>query len=447
MRWCAASATICPARVTKNGLTVTSIASAGSRSSLANCASISSAVPASRTSNFCPSVAVASRASGSWNVRLGSNSPAIVAALGTMSRRRPRRFPDSSVANVLTPVTLPPGRFMLATRPERIESAPERKTIGIGEARICRNCSSVEATMMKTITLTLCCVRSEPPDFHISPISYCLVGTPKGRLTKLEKAQLPWQAVREGVNVKLLPKDAELYVLAKSDARILKERGIRRRKLRWLLAQLKEISKMELQRDDLLMKLGAARAKAPAAWRLVAVEVAPEGATFSYALNRKKLRKVWRREGRYLLRTNLSGRDPAELWQFYIQLVEVEAAFKNLKDDLQLRPIYQQLIDRIEAHIFVSFLAYCLHVTLRARLRPLASGLTPRAVLDKFAAIQMLDVHFPTSDGRSLILSRYTELNADQKLLVKQLNLDLPVQPRPRITAGGQVVQAAAPAL
>ena len=96
--------------------------------------------------------------------------------------------------------------------------------------------------------------------------------------------------MREGVDVKLLPKDAELYVLAKSDARILKERGIRRRKLRWLLARLKEISKMELQRDDLLMKLGAARAKAPAAWRLVDVEVAPEGATFSYALNRKKLR-------------------------------------------------------------------------------------------------------------------------------------------------------------
>src|SRR5262252_9370907 len=144
---------------------------------------------------------------------------------------------------------------------------------------------------------------------------------------------------------------------------------------------------------------------------------------------------------------DLSGRDPAELWQFYIQLVEVEAAFKNLKDDLQLRPIYHQKIGRIEAHIFVAFLAYCLHVTLRARLRPLASGLTPRAVLDKFAAIQMLDVHFPTTDGRTLILSRYTELNADQKLLVKQLDLDLPVQPRPRITAGGQRVQAAAPAL
>jgi transposase len=268
------------------------------------------------------------------------------------------------------------------------------------------------------------------------PISY-LVGTPKGRLSKLEKALLglPWQAVRQGVDVKLLPQEQELYVLAQSHARIHKERAMRRRKLKWLWARLKQITAMELTREELLMKLGAARSKARAAWRLIDVEVAPDDATFSFALNRDKLRQTRRREGRYLLRTNLCAREPAHLWQFYIQLVEVEAAFKNLKDDLQLRPIYHQLEHRIEAHIFVAFLAYCLHVTLRAQLKPLAPGLTPRAVLDKLAAIQMLDVHFPTTDGRTLILSRYTELNADQKLLVKQLKLDLPSQPPPRITA------------
>jgi transposase len=171
------------------------------------------------------------------------------------------------------------------------------------------------------------------------------------------------------------------------------------------------------------------------------LEVAPKDATFSFALNRDKLRQTRRREGRYLLRTNLCDRDPAHLWQFYIQLVEVEAAFKNLKDDLQLRPIYHQLEHRIEAHIFVAFLAYCLHVTMRAKLKPLAPGLTPRAVLDKLTAIQMLDVHFPTTDGRTLILSRYTELNAEQKLLVNQLKLDLPPQPPPRITAQGTLAR------
>jgi transposase len=283
------------------------------------------------------------------------------------------------------------------------------------------------------------------------PISY-LVGTPKGRLSKLEKALLglPWQAVRQGVEVKLLPhpstsaQDQELYVLAQSHARIHKERAMRRRKLKWLWARLKQIAAMELTREELLMKLGAARAKARAAWRLIDVAVAPDNATFSFALNRDKLRQTRRREGRYLLRTNLCAREPAHLWQFYIQLVEVEAAFKNLKDDLQLRPIYHQLEHRIEAHIFVAFLAYCLHVTLRAQLKPLAPGLTPRAVLDKLAAIQMLDVHFPTTDGRTLILSRYTELNTEQKLLVKQLKLDLPSQPPPRITApAGKPARAA----
>jgi transposase len=280
------------------------------------------------------------------------------------------------------------------------------------------------------------------------PICY-LVGTPKGRLTKLEKAllKLPWQSVRQGVEVKLLPQEAELYVLAQSRARIDKERAMRRRKLKWLWSRLKELSAMDLTREELLMKLGAARAKARAAWRLVDVEVDPQNATFSYRLNRKKLRNVRRREGRYLLRTNLCGRAPAQLWQFYIQLVEVEAAFKNLKGDLQLRPIYHSLIERVEAHIFVAFLAYCLHVTLRARLKPLASGLTPRAVLDKFSAIQMLDVHFPTTDGRTLMLNRYTELNADQKLLVRQLGLDLPPQPPPRITAASEIARTPAPAL
>jgi transposase len=271
------------------------------------------------------------------------------------------------------------------------------------------------------------------------PVSY-LVGTPKGRLSKLEKAllKLPWQAVREGVDVKLLRQDAdqEMYVLAQSHARINKERAMRRRKLKWLWARLKQIAAMEnLSREELLMKLGAARAKARAAWRLIDVVVAEKDATFTFALNRDKLRKTRRREGRYLLRTNLCDEDPAKLWKFYIQLVEIEAAFKNLKDDLQLRPLYHQLEHRIEAHIFVAFIAYCLHVTLRAKLKPLAPGLTPRAVLDKLAAIQMLDVHFPTTDGRKLILSRYTELNADQKLLVKRLKLDLPSQPPPRITA------------
>jgi transposase len=278
------------------------------------------------------------------------------------------------------------------------------------------------------------------------PPVYYLVGTPKGRLSQLEQELLglPFTLVRSGVEVKLLAHDQELYVLAKSHHRIDKERSMRRRQLRALIERLKELHEMKFKSTQtLLLKLGAVKGKYPAAWRLIDIAL-PESktrranVTFSFRLNRQKLREVRRREGRYLLRTNLSGREPAQLWQFYIQLVEIEAAFKNLKDDLQLRPIYHQLQHRIEAHIFVAFIAYCLHVTLRARLRPVAGGLTPRAVLDKFAAIQMLDVKFPTTDGRTLILSRYTEPDTDQKLLLEQLKLTLPPQPPPRITATTQ---------
>jgi len=275
-----------------------------------------------------------------------------------------------------------------------------------------------------------------------APPVYYLVGTPKGRLTQLEQKvlSLPWQAVRPGIKVKLLAQEQELYVLAESHDRINKERAMRRRQLSALVKRLQQLQQMKLSAQQLLLKLGAAKGRYPAAWRLIDIAMPePPNTSFSFRLNRQQLRRVRRREGRYLLRTNLCGREPAELWQFYIKLVEIEAAFKNLKDDLKLRPIYHQLEQRIEAHIFVAFMAYCLHVTLRARLKPVAGGLTSRAVLDKFATIQMLDVQFPTTDGRTLILSRYTEPNTDHKLLLEQLNLTLPPQPPPRITATGQL--------
>jgi transposase len=243
------------------------------------------------------------------------------------------------------------------------------------------------------------------------------------------------------VEVKLLAQEKELYILAQSRDRIHKERAMRRRQLRAFLKRLKELQQMKFKSTQkLLLKLGAAKGQYPAAWRLIDIEMPESSASsLSFRLNRQKLRAVRRREGRYLLRSNIYGREPAELWQFYIQLVEIEAAFKNLKDDLALRPIHHQLQHRIEAHIFVAFLAYCLQVSLRVRLRRVAGGLTARAVLDKFAAIQMLDVQFPTTDGRTLILSRYTEPTIDHKLLLEQLNLTLPPQPPPRITADGHM--------
>jgi hypothetical protein len=268
------------------------------------------------------------------------------------------------------------------------------------------------------------------------PVSY-VVGTPKGRLNRLEQQLLarPWHEARPGVPVKLLPQDGELYVFAQSADRVAKERAMRRRQLKWLGARLKQLSAMRLTREELLMKLGAARQKTPTAWRLVEIVVSPSSGTFSYRLDRNKLRVARRREGRYLLRTNLTEHDPAKLWTYYLQLVAVEEAFKNLKGDLALRPIFHQDEERVEAHIFIAFLAYCLHVTLKRRLHAMAPGLTPRSVLEKFAAMQMIDVHVPTTDGRELLLTRYTQPEPEMGLLLDKLKLELPAQPPPKITA------------
>jgi transposase len=273
-----------------------------------------------------------------------------------------------------------------------------------------------------------------------TPIQY-LVGTPRGRLGQLEQDFLtkPWTDVRDTVQVKLVEQDSELYVLARSGARRDKEQAMRRRRLKKLIKRLHELRQQKLTRDQLLIKLGAARKEAgPAAWRIIDIQlpdkdqaVTPE--TFCFKLNWPKLREARRREGSYLLRSNVTGGDPAQLWAFYLQLVEVEQAFKELKGDLAIRPIYHQNDERIEAHIFVAFLAYCLQVTLKQRLRSLAPGLTPRSVLDKMAAIQMVDVQLPTTDGRTVVLSRYTEPEADQAILLQRLKISLPAQSPPRV--------------
>ena len=272
-----------------------------------------------------------------------------------------------------------------------------------------------------------------------TPVRY-LVGTPKGRLSKLEKAFLtkPWKQVRELVQVKLLEQDDELYVLALSEGRRNKERAMRRRRLKKLWRRLHELQGQKLTRDELLLKLGAAKKEAGRAYALVAIQLPDldqevSAQTFILALRKDKLRLVRRREGSYLLRSNLTGEDPAALWRFYIQLTEIEQAFKELKSDLAIRPIYHQTDERIEAHIFVAFIAYCLQVTLKYRLKALAPGLTPRAALEKLAPMRMVDVRVPTTDGRVLILPRHTQPDADQQLLLSQLKLRLPDQPPPRI--------------
>ncbi len=274
-----------------------------------------------------------------------------------------------------------------------------------------------------------------------SGVSY-LVGAPRGRIHKQEKRwlELEWQKVRESVEVKLLAEQGELYVLAKSEGRRAKEQAIRRRKLVRLLLKLRAMRRSLPGRDKLLMRIGAAKKEAGRAWWFVQIHLPEEGEsvsreTFTFAVNKEKLKKAELRDGHYLLRSNLVGEDPAVLWERYVQLTQIEAAFRSLKSDLGIRPIHHQLQHRVEAHILVAFLSYCLSVTLKQRLQALAPGLTPKAVLEQLATIQMLDVCFPTTDGRLLVMPRFTEPEPAQKILLHRLKLSLPAQPPPRIKA------------
>lgn len=267
-----------------------------------------------------------------------------------------------------------------------------------------------------------------------------LVGTPRGLLNKYEQALLdrPWQKVNEAVEVKLLPQDGEVLVLAKSGGRQAKERAIRRRKLARLLRKLRAMRQRPPSRDQLLLRLGAAKTEAGRAFQFVDVQLPkPDEAvtrqTFWFRLDKQKLQQAELRDGHYLLRSNLSAEDPEQLWKLYMQLTQIEAAFRCLKTDLKIRPIHHQLEQRVDAHILVAFLSYCLMVTLKKRLEPHGPGLTPKAALEKLASIQMIDVCIPTTEGSWLVLPRYTEPSLDQHLLLKKLNLQLPQQPPPRI--------------
>jgi transposase len=272
--------------------------------------------------------------------------------------------------------------------------------------------------------------------------TFYLVGTSRAKVKQYEKQwlELPWRKVRDSVEVKLFAQEGELYVLAKSEGRQVKESAIRRKKLARLLRKLRAMRRTCPKRDQLLIRVGAAKTDAGRTFGFVKINLPQAGEpvnreTFTFQLDKTKLKEAEWRDGHYLLRTNLVDENPAVLWDRYMQLTQIEAAFKCLKSDLGIRPIYHQREQRVEAHILVAFLAYCLIVTLKHRLQVNAPGLTPRAVLEKLATIQMLDVSFPTTDGRRLTMPRYTEPEPENALLLHHLKLKLPQQPPPRITA------------
>jgi transposase len=281
--------------------------------------------------------------------------------------------------------------------------------------------------------------------------TFYLVGTPKGKINQHEKKwlDLPWQTVRDSVEVKLYEHEGELYVLAKSQGRQAKEIAIRRKRLARLLRKLRAMRKSLPKRDQLLLRIGAAKKEAGRAFgyvklRLPEKDEAVTKRTFSFHTDKAKLKAAQQRDGHYLLRSNLTGEDPAVLWARYIQLTQIESVFRSLKSELGIRPIYHQLEHRADAHVLIAFLAYCLQVTLKNRLLIHAPGLTPAAVLEKLATIQMVEVWVPMVDGRWLMLPRHTQPEKDVEALLEQVQLKLPAQPPPRIK-GSPTTPAPAP--
>jgi transposase len=283
--------------------------------------------------------------------------------------------------------------------------------------------------------------------------TFYLVGTPKGKINQHEKKwlDLPWQKVRDAVQVKLYQDAGELYVLAKSEGRQAKEIAIRRKRLVRLLRKLRAMRKSLPKRDQLLLRIGAAKKEAGRAFGFVKIRLPQTGdavtrETFSFQTDKAKLKAAEQRDGHYLLRSNLTAEDPAVLWTRYVQLTQIESVFRCLKSELSIRPIHHQLEHRADAHVLIAFLAYCLQVTLKNRLMIHASGLTPASVFEKMATIQMVEVWIPMLDGRWLMLPRYTQPEKDVQAMLNKLDMTLPCQPPPRIKSSQTLPSPTKPA-
>jgi len=226
--------------------------------------------------------------------------------------------------------------------------------------------------------------------------------------------------------------------LAKSSGRRAKEIAIRRKRLVRLLRKLRAMRRSLPQRDQLLLRIGAAKKEAGRAFGFIKIRLPQKDEpvtreTFTFHVDKAKLKAAEQRDGHYLLRSNLTAEDPAVLWTRYVQLTQIESVFRSLKSELGIRPIYHQLEHRADAHVLIAFLAYCLQVTLKNRLLIHAPGLTPAAVLEKLATIQMVEVWIPMLDGRWLVLPRHTQPEPDVQALLEQIRITLPPQPPPRI--------------
>ncbi len=260
-----------------------------------------------------------------------------------------------------------------------------------------------------------------------------------------------WQRLPDNpdVQVKLLKRGAVHYLLARSKPRRHKERAMRRRQRRGLAKALhklhRRVSTGRLKkRDKIIEAVGRLKARFPKAHRFVTISVGLRGA-FSYVWNVAKFKAALARDGAYLLRSNQAGWSAQEFWETYIQLTVVERAFRVLKSNLLLRPIWHHYSGRTQAHVFICVLAYALwktldHLAKRAGLMTLVHKpdlehgaavakprpMTPDVILRELARIRLGDIHLQTTDNRKLVLARVARPGGEAKRILDALSLDLP---------------------
>jgi transposase len=272
--------------------------------------------------------------------------------------------------------------------------------------------------------------------------AHYLVGTPKSQLKAYEQKLLAgdWQKISAEVQVQLIPEADEVYVLCRSTGRVQKERAMRRRWLRQLIGDLRSLRRRvragQLKQRELIQRtIGRWQERHPQAWRWLKWEwrETEAGLAFDWDWEREKLKKSTQVEGAYLLRAHWTGRDPTTLWQTYVQLTEAEAAFRTLKSEVKVRPIWHWTEPRVEAHVLVAFWGYCLWVCLKKKAQRSAPSLTPWQILDQLGRIALVEVGFELRDGRRMCLPRITQPEPAQALLLEQLHWNLPHQPPPRV--------------
>jgi transposase len=265
-----------------------------------------------------------------------------------------------------------------------------------------------------------------------------VVGTPRHQLEAYERELLEgsWTQINDSVQVQLIAQEQELYVLARSVDRAKKEEAMRMRQVRGLMRDLIRVRRAIrkgtlLDADKVLMRLGRLSERWPRGWRYVSVDWSNGRLTWRW--DRQALRRAAHRDGAYLLRTNLADRSSEALWKMYVQLTEVEAVFRALKSELAIRPIWHWVGPRVEAHVMVAFLGYCLWVCLKHKLKPVGPALSPWQLLDQFKRIVQVEVWFKLKAGGAICLPRITQPEAAQSLLLAQLGWSLPEQPPPEI--------------